>query len=480
MQTSVCEYLTNQANSSLHSSFTWEQKFVQIIKNSRHTVEITELTPEGQGLATLAGLPVIVEQTIPGEVVEIKIIKVTGRLAVGKLNRVVKPAQERAMPFCPVFQRCGGCSLQHIRYGAQLALKTEMFKDSLQNIGQRENVVIHDMLGMPQPLHYRNKAQYPVGRQKGAAVIGFYANRSHEIIEHPACAVQAESLDRVKAVFEDFMVRSRLSVYDEERQEGLIRYLMLRVGMYTGEIMVMIVVNGNDFPGRKLLIQALTAAVPEIRSVVLNVNERHTNVILGPKYKVVYGQDAITDQLGGCQFVISPQSFYQVNPAQTEVLYRKIVEYAGLHGKETVVDLYSGIGTIALFLARQAQHVYGVENVPDAVNDARRNAKINSNKNVHFISGDAAQVMTELNEQGVRADVVVLDPPRKGCEARVLQTLVRTPPARIVYVSCNPAALAIDLRYLNEHGFRAAEVQPVDMFPHTAHVECVVRIERRK
>jgi 23S rRNA (uracil1939-C5)-methyltransferase len=457
---------------------TGETMLSKITKNSSHRIEIIEMTPAGQGVGYLEGVPVIVERTIPGERVDIKIIKVTRNLAVGKCNKIVKPSPDRVQPVCPVFKRCGGCDLQHLSYEAQLKWKTAMVRDSFRNIGRLEDVRIHAIIGMQNPLHYRNKAQYPVGQKKGAVTIGFYAQRSHEIVEHDVCAVQDERIDRIRSIFHEFLLHHKLSVYNEERQQGLVRYLMVRVGVNTGEIMVVIVINGRQLSGSKQLVKSLLADVPGIVSVVLNSNERNTNVILGERNFVLYGKPTITDGLGNYRFAISPRSFYQVNPGQTEVLYNKALEYTGLTGKETVFDVFCGVGTIALWLAQHAGAVYGVESVAEAVKDARRNARLNRLNNVNFIAGDAETVMPDMAQEGVRPDVIVLDPPRKGCEERLLKTLISIQPERIVYVSCDPTTLARDVRYLTVHGFKVVAVQPVDMFPHTAHVECVADIRQ--
>ena len=451
-----------------------------ILKNSIHTLCITALNDQAQGLGTLEGIPIIVEYALPGETVEIKIIKVTRTYAVGKLRSVLEAAQERGQPFCPVFSRCGGCRLQHLNYPAQLDFKTNLVKERVRQIKELQTVHIHATLGMENPFHYRNKALYPVAHKDGKVMMGFYAARTHEIIEHPSCGIQDARIDRVIAYIRQFLERSRISIYDEIQHHGLLRHVLIRIGMRSGEIMATLVVNGCDLPDNEQFIASLPRAIPEMKSLVLNINQEKTNVILGPENRVIFGKDAIRDELGAFQFDISPSSFYQVNPRQTEVLYRKAVEYAALSGKETVVDLYCGIGTISCFLARQARQVYGIEAVESAVHDARNNAALNKLNNVEFLQGQAEDKLHELATRGVRTEVVVVDPPRKGCEQSLFDAIIAMQPQRMVYVSCSPKALVRDLAYLARYGLQTLEIQPIDLFPHTTHVECVAKIERKK
>ncbi|RXE58529.1 23S rRNA (uracil(1939)-C(5))-methyltransferase RlmD [Acetivibrio mesophilus] len=443
-------------------------------KNEVHTIDITGMTHEGQGVGRIDNFTVFVDGPIEGEKVEIKIIKVNKSYAVGKLLKVLEPSGDRTEPFCPSYKRCGGCSLQHMNYEAGLKFKTNLVRENIRRIGGLEDVVVHDAIGMEQPLNYRNKAQYPVGRYKDEVRAGFYAKKSHEIIDCLTCGIQNSVSDRVRAIVREFIMENGVTTYDEIKGEGLVRHIMTRVGFKSGEVMVVLVINGRSIPGQEKLADKLVGDIPQIKSIVLNVNRKKTNVILGDENIVVYGRDTITDYIGEFKFNISPLSFFQVNPIQTEVLYRKALEYAQLTGEETVFDLYCGIGTISLFLSKKAKMVYGVEVVEAAVNDAKENARVNGVENAEFIVGEAEEVIPQMYSRGVRADVVVVDPPRKGCDEAVLKTLVDMEPRRIVYVSCNPATLARDLKYLAEGGFEVREVQPVDMFPWTAHVETVV------
>lgn len=450
----------------------------QLAKNKDYTVDITGMTHEGQGVGRIEGLAVFVDGALEGEQVDVRIIKVNKSYAVGKLLNVKMASQERVPPFCDAYKRCGGCSLQHLDYKAQLEYKAKMVHDNLQRIGKLENVTVHPTLGMEKPFNYRNKAQYPVSAVKGTTVLGFYAKRTHDVIESRVCGIQDETSDKVRHLVRSFIGQHGLTAYDETSGQGLLRHVMTRVGIHSGEVMVVLVINGSNLPHHKELAEHLATEVPGLKSVYLNINTRKTNIILGDRNIKIYGSDTIRDTIGRFTFNISPLSFYQVNPVQTEVLYGKALEYAGLTGTETVFDLYCGIGTISLFLSEKAGKVYGVESVEEAVRDARENAKLNQVNNVEFLSGEAEKVIPDLYEQGIRADVVVLDPPRKGCDERVLETLVRMEPRRIVYVSCNPSTLARDLKYLDEQGYKTLEAQPVDMFPWTAHVETVALITR--
>lgn len=449
-----------------------------IQKNKKYTVEIIGMNHEGQGVGRVDDFIVFVEGAILDEVVEILAIKVTKSYAVGKLLKIIKPTPARTTPFCASYKRCGGCSLQHMSYKAQLDYKTNIVKDAVQRIGKIEGVHIHSTMGMKNAFRYRNKAQFPVGQNGDKVNIGFYAGRTHEIIESSECGIQDELSDRVRNIVKDFMIKYKISVYDEKKGSGLVRHIITRVGFKTGEIMVVIVISGKDLPFKKELIDELTKAIPGIKSIMLNVNTKNTNVILGGENIRIFGNETITDFIGKFKFEISPLSFYQVNSVQTEVLYKKALEYAGLAGNEVVFDLYCGIGTISIFLSEKAKKVYGVEVVEEAVRDAKRNAELNNVRNVEFITGEVERIIPEVYQQGVKADVVVLDPPRKGCDEVLLKAIVEMEPQRIVYVSCNPSTLARDLKFLTGNGFKAVEIQPVDMFPYTPHVETIVLIQR--
>ncbi len=456
-------------------------------KNKNYIIEITGMTHEGQGVGRINGLAVFVDGVLEGEQAEIKIIKVNKSYAVGKLINLLKSSPDRTTPFCSAYKRCGGCSLQHMDYKAQLAFKTKLVRDNLERIGGLSGVVVHDTIGMDTPLNYRNKAQFPVAVVKGSVITGFYAPRSHDVIESEECGIQDMISDRIRKIVGSFIAEKGISVYDERTGKGLVRHIMTRVGFNTGEVMVVLVINGSSLPHVDELVQLLTqngvsggislsgsGKIGEIKSIYLNANTKNTNVILGDRNILLYGSETITDTIGKYKFKISPHSFFQVNPVQTEVLYGKALEYAGLTGTETVFDLYCGIGTISLFLSEKAAKVIGVEVVEAAINDARENARINGVENAEFFVGEVEKVVPELYAKGLRADVVVLDPPRKGCDESLLQLLAEMQPDRIVYVSCNPSTLARDLKFLAGHGFNLEEAQPVDMFSWSGHVESIV------
>ena len=449
-------------------------KMAQVAKNSVYKVDITGMTHEGQGVGRIEGFTVFVDDALEGEQVEVKIIKLNKNYAVGKLLRIKKPSQNRKEPFCAAYRRCGGCSLQHLDYKAQLEYKTKLVRESLKRIGKLEGVTVHEAIGMQSPMNYRNKAQYPVAVVDGKAVTGFYARRSHDVIYSEECGIQDATSDRIRKLVMQFISEKNISVYDEAAGSGLLRHIMTRAGFKTGEVMLVLVLNGSELPHGQELVKKLVAEIPGIKSIFLNVNTENTNIILGPRNIKIYGSDTIFDYIGRYKFHISPVSFFQVNPVQTEVLYAKALEYAGLKGSETVFDLYCGAGTISLFLSEKAGKVYGVEMIEDAVKDARKNAELNAVTNVEFIAGEVENVVPQLYSRGIKADVVVIDPPRKGCEESLLKTLVDMEPERIVYVSCNPATLARDLKYMDENGYRSVEAQPVDMFPWTAHVESII------
>lgn len=453
---------------------------IPVNKNEDYKIIINGMNHEGQGVGRVENFTVFVDGAIEGEEVLVKIIKVNKNYAIGKLLEILKPSDRRVEPFCPSYKRCGGCGIQHISYEGGLKFKTDLVKDALKRIGKLEGVLIHDTIGMENPYYYRNKSQYPVGSVNGQLKAGFYAKRSHDIIESSECNIQMDVSNKVKEIVKDFLIENKIAPYDEKSGKGLIRHIMTRVGFVTGEVMVVLVLNGKSIPAKDGLIEKLTNEIPNIKGIVLNENTSKSNVILGDRNKVIYGESTVTDYIGDFKFNISPNSFFQVNPIQTEVLYQKALEYAQLTGKEVVFDLYCGIGTISLFLSKKAGKVYGVEVVEAAVEDARRNAEINGVQNVEFITGEAEKVIPHFYERGIRADVVVVDPPRKGCDEMLLDTLVKMEPKRIVYVSCNPSTLARDLNYLEEKGFVVKEVQPVDMFPHTTHVEVVVKLRMTK
>lgn len=447
-------------------------------KNDTYEIEITGMTHEGLGVGKVDDMAVFVQGAIDGEKVIAKIIKLAKNYAVARVEEWIAESPGRQEPFCPVYKRCGGCSLQHMTYDKQLEFKHRVVTDNLERIGGFRGIRVNQVIGMVDPMNYRNKAQYPVGMGDGGPIAGFYARRSHTIIDSDSCGIQHPGSEKVRNTVMEAVRKLKIPVYNEETGEGILRHIVTRVSYATGDIMVILVVTKENVPGLDRLIRKLTCEVPEVKSIVLNINKRRDNVILGDTVRTVYGSDTLIDRLGHLTFHISPLSFYQVNPVQTVVLYEKAVEFAGLTGSETVFDLYCGIGTISLFLAEKAGKVIGVEVVPEAVEAANKNAKANNISNAEFHCGAAEEIVPRLYEKEIRADVVVVDPPRKGCDTALLETMVKMQPERIVYVSCNPSTLARDLKYLAANCYDIREVQPVDLFPWTEHVETVVLMSR--
>ena len=442
-------------------------------------VTIEDLSEEGTGIGKFEGMTFFIKDAVIGDRVRAKIMKMKKNYGFARLMEVLTPSPDRVEPLCPVARQCGGCQIQAMSYEAQLAFKTRKVESNLKRIGKFEEIPMESIIGMEDPFHYRNKAQFPFGKNRdGKIITGFYAGRTHSIIENTSChlgkEVNEEILEKILAWMNAFHVEP----YNEATGKGLMRHSLIRCGFRTGEIMVCLVINGRKIPGEEALVDSLKI-IPSMTSISLNVNKEKTNVILGREVINLWGRPYIEDYIGEVKYQISPLSFFQVNPVQTERLYGKALEYAGLTGEETVWDLYCGIGTISLFLARKARKVYGVEIIPDAIEDARRNASLNGFANTEFYVGKAEEVLPEKYEkEGVRADVIVVDPPRKGCDENLLSTMVKMQPERIVYVSCDSATLARDLRYLCDNGYELKRVCPADMFPQTVHVETVVLLSK--
>lgn len=439
-------------------------------------VAIHGLGHDGEGVGRYEGMTFFIPGGAPGDRVAARVTEVKKNYGRAALVQVVEPSPLRVEPPCPVVGQCGGCQLQHIAYPAQLDLKRQQVADALERVGKLTGVTVHPTLGMAEPWSYRNKAQFPVGLKSGQVVAGFFAPGTHRIIDISECAIQHPLGNQIMQVVKELAQHHGVPIYDEKAHRGVLRHVLARVGRGTGEGMAVLVTNGPALPHGKAMAEELMRRIPAVVSVVQNINPERTNVILGRESRVLAGKGQITDYIGDLEFAISPVSFFQVNPAQTEVLYGKALEYAALTGSETVVDLYCGIGTISLFLAKRARQVIGIEWVEAAVADAKLNAERNRVANARFVAGDAAVEMPRLAAEGHRADVIVLDPPRKGCDEPVLEAIAQVRPERVVYVSCNPASLARDLARLGALGYRTVEVQPVDMFPHTAHVESVARL----
>lgn len=455
------------------------KKAVPVKKNETVTLTFEDLTHEGNGIAKIDGYPLFVPNALPGEKALVKVVKVNKNFGYGKLLQVEKQSSERVEPPCNVYYKCGGCQLQHMSYDMQLEMKRNQVKNVLRKIAHLDDVSVLPTLGMRDPWHYRNKVQIPVGEKNGELITGFYQKRSHHIIEDmDTCVIQDEVNDRVVETVRRIAERLGIQAYNEKQHSGVLRHIMVRTGRETNDIMIVIVTRTEKLPQQDKLIKELTETYPHVKSVVHNVNKERTNVILGKKTKVIWGDAYIYDTIGDIRFAISAKSFYQVNPQQTKVLYKKALEYANIGANDVVIDAYCGIGTISLFLARQAKKVYGIEIVPEAIHDAKMNAKLNGITNVEFIVGEAEKVMPWWKAQGLQPDVIVVDPPRRGCEIDFLQAMIEMEPKRIVYVSCNPSTLARDLKILDEGGYETKEIQPVDMFPQTNHVEVIALIQR--
>lgn len=450
-----------------------------VIEGKSYNIDILSMGNNGEGIGRKEGFTIFVEDALPGDRVKVVVDEVKKKYARARLLEVIVPSEQRIESRCPSALKCGGCQIQHMDYRWQLEHKTQKVIDSIERIGGLKGIVVKPAIGMEEPWRYRNKAQFPIGEMEGTLKAGFYVKKSHHIVEIDDCIIQHEANSSIIREVKRFMQEYNIPAYNESSGEGIIRHVVTRVGCTTGEIMVIVVATRRYFPGKDELAKRLSERIPGVTSIILNINERNTNVILGEECVTLWGNDYIRDFIGELEFQISPLSFFQVNPIQTLVLYDKAVEYAGLSGSQTVIDAYCGIGTISLFLAKSAGKVYGIEVVKEAVEDARKNAAINGIENVEFMAGRAEELMPNLDSQGVRPDVVVVDPPRKGCDETLLKTIADMQPNRMVYVSCNPATLARDLAYLDKHGYKTVEVQPVDMFPHTAHVECVVLLKRK-
>ena len=478
---------------------------MEVKKNDIFTVKITDTGTDGEGIGrvsgpggeeprtadaapadragTAGGFTLFIKDAVIGDTVQAKVMKAKKHYAYAKLEKVIEPSPFRVTPLCPFSRQCGGCQLQALSYEKQLEFKEKKIRNNLIRIGglspEQVEKIMEPIIGMDDPWHYRNKAQFPFGMDKdGNVVTGFYAGRTHTIIPNTDCALGVPENRRILEIILAHMKRFQISAYDEQTGEGLLRHVLIRKGFQSGQLMVCLVVNGSSFPEEEALADALWQ-LPGMTSLSVNTNRERTNVILGKKLRVVRGTGFIEDSIGGVTFRISPLSFYQVNPVQTEKLYSQALAYAGLTGKETVWDLYCGIGTISLFLAKQAGKVYGVEIVPDAIRDAQENAERNGITNAEFFVGKAEEVLPEKYEkEGIHADVIVVDPPRKGCDERCLETMVKMQPERIVYVSCDSATLARDVKYLRENGYEIVRGRGCDMFPGTVHVETVVLLSK--
>ncbi|WP_367009224.1 23S rRNA (uracil(1939)-C(5))-methyltransferase RlmD [Staphylococcus capitis subsp. urealyticus] len=449
-------------------------------KNEVHTGKVIDLTHEGHGVVKIDRYPVFVPNALIEEEIEYKLIKVKKNFAIGKLLEVKNKSKDRVEPPCVYYYKCGGCQLQHMTYQAQLNMKKEQVVNLFHRKGPFEDTPIQPTLGMEQPWRYRNKSQIPVGKDKdNKAIMGFYRQRSHDIIDMDSCLIQDEQHQNIMNYVKQWFNELNMSIYDEKNKRGLMRHLVIRTGYHTDEIMVIFVTNGKKFKNANVLVQKLISEFPNITSIKQNINDTHSNVIMGPQSVTLYGEDKIVDELSEVTFNISDQSFYQINSAQTEKLYQRAIDYAQLTGEEIVLDTYCGIGTIGLYMAPQARHVYGVEVVPSAIKDAQENATKNQLNNTTFECGKAEDVILEWKAQGIKPDVVMVDPPRKGCDETFIKKLLKLNPKRIVYISCNPSTQQRDAQLLSDN-YHLVEITPVDMFPQTTHIETVALFERKE
>ncbi|MGV1063854.1 23S rRNA (uracil(1939)-C(5))-methyltransferase RlmD [Clostridium perfringens] len=452
-------------------------------KNKEYIFDIISQGYEGEGIAKIDNkYPIFIEGALKGEKVKVRIVKVNKNFAYGKLMEVLEASEERVNPPCAIYKRCGGCKLQHASYKAQLDFKWDRVKDCVSKIGKLDSSIVKYPLGMENPWRYRNKVQLPIGLINGEVKIGFFAPRSHDIIDMESCLIQDEIGDKVVKLTREWIEKFNIRPYNvdgEYDEKGIVRHIMIRRGFTTNEVMIVLVTNGEKLPHKEEFVDLMVKNIPGIKSVIQNINSKKTNVILGLESKTLWGEDTISDYIGDFRFNISPLSFFQVNPIQTEVLYGKALEYANLTGNEEVFDAYCGTGTITLFLSQKAKKVYGVEIIPQAIDNAWINAKENKVENVEFFVGESEVVIPDLINKGVKADVVVVDPPRKGCDKKLLDAITNIDAKKIVYVSCDPSTLGRDLQVLEENGYKTLEVQPVDMFPNTAHIENVALLIKK-
>ena len=450
-------------------------------KDDMLEITIEDISSDGSGVGKADGFALFVKDTIPGDQVKVKIMKMKKRYGYARLMEILVPSPDRIQAPCPVARQCGGCQIQQMSYERQLTFKENKVCNNLRRLGGLDlsAMEVEPICGMEEPFHYRNKAQFPIGRDKNGKIIaGFYAGRTHSIIANTDCLLGAEENEAILNEVISWMEVCKVEPYDEKTGKGLVRHVLIRKGFTTKELMVCLVINGRKIPQVEKLVDRLQK-IEGMTAIMANVNTEQTNVILGKEIQPIWGQDYIEDYIGNVKYRISPLSFYQVNPVQTEKLYGKALEYAGLTGKETVWDLYCGIGTISLFLAQKAKQVYGVEIVPPAIADAKDNARRNGIQNAEFYFGKAEEILPHKYEtENVKADVIVVDPPRKGCDEALLETIVKMQPERVVYVSCDSATLARDLKYLTANGYKAERLATVDMFPMTVHVESAVKLVR--
>ncbi len=453
------------------------KKEIPVFKGQQLEIVIDGLNHQGEGVGRHEEFTVFVPQALPGDKVIVRVISVQKSYARALVEKLLNTSPQRVVAVCEHFGQCGGCQLQHLDYAEQLKYKQRVVYDALKRIGGLD-VTVLPTIGMANPWHYRNKAQVPIGMSSGKVQAGFFEKGSHKIVDLNSCHIQHPVNDQVVHIVRKQLQELKIPIYNEKEHRGLVRHIVARTSFATAEVLVTIVTNGRELPQAQKLITALRANINNLVGIVQSINTRRVNVILGEEEKTLWGRPYLIEKIGSLTYRLSPRSFFQVNSQQTEILYQKAKEYAALQGQEIVFDLYCGIGTIALYVADAAAKVVGVEIVEAAVEDAKQNAKLNGISNVEFHAGAAEELVPKLYQQGYKADVVLVDPPRKGCDEKLLKTIASMQPERLVYISCSPATLARDLKYLTAHGFTVVKVQPLDRFPHTAHVECVTLMSK--
>lgn len=446
-------------------------------KNNEYILNIVDNGYDGEGIAKIEDFTIFIKGAIKGEICRILVTKVNKSYAFGKLIEIVKQSNERVEADCATYKRCGGCSLRHIRYDETLAIKRNMVQN-LVNKNLSNKVIVNEVIGMESPYYYRNKLQYPVGTNKdGKPVMGVYANRTHEIIPIQKCLIQNREAENVAKEIFNFIKENNISIYNENTRKGAIRHIIVKIGVKTGEIMCIIVTNEENLKCEKELVKEIVSKYPNVKTVIANVNNENTNVILGKRDVVLYGEGFIFDKLGEYTFKISAKSFYQTNPIQTEKLYSKAIEFAKLDENDVLCDLYCGIGTIGIFASNKVKQVYGIEIIEEAVEAAKENAKINNVNNIEFIVGDVENAFKELvDERKVKPTAIIVDPPRRGLDGTTISKIMELGVKKFVYISCNPATMVRDIKMM-ENKYEISEIQPVDMFPFTSHVECVAVLE---
>ena len=449
-------------------------------KNEEFIVDIIDNGFQGEGIAKIDGMTIFIPNVIKDEKVKIKILKVTASHAFGKVLEIIKKSESRVEQDCETYEKCGGCNMRHINYQKTIEIKKNSVKSTLRKALGKE-VEIQEVLSMDNPYNYRNKLQYPIGiGVDGKSVMGVFAERTHRIIPTQNCKIQDKLSQKIANHIFEFILNNDISVYNEQNLSGALRHIIIRIGKKTNEVMIVLVTNKRKIEKEQELISYIVSSFPEIKTIVKNINNKNTNVILGNENEILFGNGYIYDFLGDFKFKISPMSFYQVNPVQTEKLYSKAIEYAELTGKETIFDLYCGIGTIGIFASKNVEKLYGIETIPEAIIDAKENAKINNVKNAEFFTGDVEKILPEfISKNNIKPDVVFIDPPRKGCDKKALDTLLQIESSKIIYVSCNPATLGRDLKILEEK-YELKKIAICDMFPYTSHIEVISALQLNK